>query len=330
MFVPSISGPGAVPLAGHSHTGPRFVLLTSGGIHARLLSIFLGRSKLNFKVVLAHPSVRRRRCGESAIHHWLVKATWRLRCNRLLRSFARRPSPVFARKHIHGGLLNSRRLIRTLQQLRPDYILLMNTGIVSEAVIRTARYGVLNAHPGLLPWIRGVNAVASSLLEKIAAGVTVHFVNEGIDTGPILTRYRLPVLAGDTLELLRERANMLALVAMIEAVAMLHAGEKLNAHAQSERYCLHRKLDASSLRKADEIVASGEAKRLSEQWKRDCPELRDGTFLLEKYQWVAQEEKRLPAENNRKSHLIRKIARGVFMSRPGATGVVVRRENVSG
>ena len=65
---------------------------------------------------------------------------------------------------------------------------------------------VVNVHPSLLPAFPGAHAVA----DQIAAGVresgcTVHLVDEGVDSGPILLQERVPVLEGDTEETLHER-----------------------------------------------------------------------------------------------------------------------------
>lgn len=65
---------------------------------------------------------------------------------------------------------------------------------------------IVNVHPSLLPSFPGAHAVE----EQIAAGVTesgatVHLVDEGMDSGPILAQERVPVLAGDTPATLHER-----------------------------------------------------------------------------------------------------------------------------
>jgi phosphoribosylglycinamide formyltransferase 1 len=65
---------------------------------------------------------------------------------------------------------------------------------------------VINVHPSLLPEFPGAHAVADQLAAGVAeAGVTVHVVDEGVDTGPILLQERVPVRDGDTVETLHER-----------------------------------------------------------------------------------------------------------------------------
>src|SRR6185312_11309959 len=65
---------------------------------------------------------------------------------------------------------------------------------------------VLNVHPSLLPAFPGAHAVAEQLAAGVReSGCTVHLVDEGVDSGPILLQERVPVLAGDTEVTLHER-----------------------------------------------------------------------------------------------------------------------------
>ena len=65
---------------------------------------------------------------------------------------------------------------------------------------------VINVHPSLLPDFPGAHAVAEQLAAGVReSGCTVHVVDEGVDSGPILRQERVPVLAGDTEETLHER-----------------------------------------------------------------------------------------------------------------------------
>ena len=65
---------------------------------------------------------------------------------------------------------------------------------------------VVNVHPSLLPAFPGAHAVEEQLAAGVAeAGATVHLVDEGVDSGPVLAQERVPVLAGDTPETLHER-----------------------------------------------------------------------------------------------------------------------------
>jgi phosphoribosylglycinamide formyltransferase-1 len=58
---------------------------------------------------------------------------------------------------------------------------------------------VVNVHPALLPAFPGAHPVEDALAAGVAeTGATVHLVDEGVDTGPVLAQERVPVLPGDT------------------------------------------------------------------------------------------------------------------------------------
>jgi phosphoribosylglycinamide formyltransferase-1 len=65
---------------------------------------------------------------------------------------------------------------------------------------------VVNVHPSLLPAFPGAHAVADQLAAGVReSGCTVHLVDEGVDSGPILLQEPVPVVEGDTEETLHER-----------------------------------------------------------------------------------------------------------------------------
>lgn len=77
--------------------------------------------------------------------------------------------------------------------LHADWILLGQTGILKPLVLATAKRGVLNGHPGWLPEYRGVHPAAWTLAEGRLdlLGSTLHVVDAGVDTGPIVQRRAL-------------------------------------------------------------------------------------------------------------------------------------------
>jgi phosphoribosylglycinamide formyltransferase 1 len=79
---------------------------------------------------------------------------------------------------------------------------------------------VLNVHPSLLPKFRGLRAVERALEAGVdETGVTVHFMVEEVDAGPIVAQERVPVMAGDTRETLLERLHPLEHRLLVGAVA---------------------------------------------------------------------------------------------------------------
>jgi phosphoribosylglycinamide formyltransferase 1 len=79
---------------------------------------------------------------------------------------------------------------------------------------------ILNVHPSLLPEFRGLRAVQRALEADVReTGVTVHFMVEEVDAGPIVAQERVPILPGDTEETLLERLHPVEHTLLVKAVA---------------------------------------------------------------------------------------------------------------
>jgi phosphoribosylglycinamide formyltransferase 1 len=71
--------------------------------------------------------------------------------------------------------------------------------LLTPAFLERFPDAVVNVHPSLLPAFPGAHAVEDQLAAGVTeSGATVHLVDEGVDTGPILAQERVPVHAGDT------------------------------------------------------------------------------------------------------------------------------------
>jgi methionyl-tRNA formyltransferase len=81
---------------------------------------------------------------------------------------------------------NDDQTFQLLEEYKPDYIVLGGARILKEHIIKTARFGILNSHPAILPKYRGLDCVAWSILDEDHVGATVHFIDVGVDSGPII------------------------------------------------------------------------------------------------------------------------------------------------
>jgi phosphoribosylglycinamide formyltransferase-1 len=80
--------------------------------------------------------------------------------------------------------------------------------LLTPGFLRRFPESVINVHPSLLPAFPGVRAVADALAAGVTeTGVTVHFVDEGIDSGPIIAQERVSILPGDSEATLLERLH---------------------------------------------------------------------------------------------------------------------------
>jgi phosphoribosylglycinamide formyltransferase-1 len=78
--------------------------------------------------------------------------------------------------------------------------------VLTPAFLAAFPGAVVNVHPSLLPDFPGMHAVEEQLAAGVAeSGVSVHIVDEGVDSGPVLAQERVPVLPGDTPATLHER-----------------------------------------------------------------------------------------------------------------------------
>jgi Formyl transferase len=123
------------------------------------------------------------------------------------------------------GEQNSPSAIACLQKWSPDLIVFTGGNILRSAVLSVPRLGVLNVHLGMLPQIRGMSSPEWSLLNGVPLGSTIHYMNGGIDTGPILHRYEYPDVAGcESLPDLRQRLIAFGVEKIAEVIARIDRG----------------------------------------------------------------------------------------------------------
>lgn len=80
--------------------------------------------------------------------------------------------------------------------------------ILSPEFVRLWAWRIMNIHPSLLPKFPGAHAIREAFEAKEKeTGVTVHFVDEGVDSGPIILQEKVAIFADDTLETLEQRVH---------------------------------------------------------------------------------------------------------------------------
>lgn len=107
----------------------------------------------------------------------------------------------------------------------PEVVVLGGTRLLRPAILAIPPRGTVNAHPELLPWLRGSSSVGWALYKDLPVGSTTHFVDSGIDTGPIIRQRQLPVYRHDTYESIHRRVLTLSSELMAETLALFAAGE---------------------------------------------------------------------------------------------------------
>ncbi len=125
------------------------------------------------------------------------------------------------------------RIMVKLEEYNLDLILLAGfMRVLSKNIINEYRNRIINIHPALLPSFPGVHAQKQALEYGVKiSGCTVHFVDEGVDTGPIIIQRAVPVYDDDTEESLADRILEQEHKAFPEAVR-LFCEDRLTVHGR--------------------------------------------------------------------------------------------------
>jgi phosphoribosylglycinamide formyltransferase-1 len=117
-------------------------------------------------------------------------------------------------------------LAATVTDYAPDLVLssgLMR--IVGEEFITRFAGRFINTHPALLPAFPGAHAVTDALAAGVVVtGTTLHIVDAGVDTGPILDQRAVPIDADDDADSLHEKIKLAERQMLLENLAVLAAG----------------------------------------------------------------------------------------------------------
>jgi phosphoribosylglycinamide formyltransferase 1 len=113
-----------------------------------------------------------------------------------------------------------------IESRRPDLVVLAGyMQLLSASFVQRFRNRVVNIHPALLPAFPGLDAIGQALAAGVATtGVTVHFVDEGIDTGPAIAQREVPVPAGAGREELEAAVHAVEHQLYPEAIRMIAEG----------------------------------------------------------------------------------------------------------
>lgn len=103
--------------------------------------------------------------------------------------------------------------LKVIRDNKLDLILLCTDEMIKKVTFSLPRIGTLNAHPGWIPQYRGLGAIHEMVEDGFIPAISVHYINEGVDTGPLVLRKNcsLSVVgqnADAEMELNKAQANM--------------------------------------------------------------------------------------------------------------------------
>jgi phosphoribosylglycinamide formyltransferase 1 len=97
--------------------------------------------------------------------------------------------------------------------------------ILGSEFVRAWKGNILNVHPSLLPKFPGAHSIKDAFdAREKETGVTIHFVDEGVDSGPIILQRKVPIQPNDTLETLEARIHAAEYELYPEAIKLFLEG----------------------------------------------------------------------------------------------------------
>ena len=145
------------------------------------------------------------------------------------------PSPVKVRAEklnlpvLQPAKARDEKFISELRALKPELIVVVAYGqILPQAILDLPPHGCLNVHTSLLPKYRGAAPIQWAIANGDAeTGVTIMKMDAGLDTGPILTMRRTPILPADDSQTLHDRLAQLGAELLVETIPGHAAGKIL-------------------------------------------------------------------------------------------------------
>lgn len=176
--------------------------------------------------------------------------------------------------------------VEAMRRLEPDVVLVFGTSLLVPPLIDAFAGNVINIHLGLSPYYRGAGTNFWPLVnrEPEYCGATIHFLDAGVDSGPILAHVR-PAIGPDDGPHDIGNKTIAAAAESLAAIATAHASIPLRGLPQRGGGRLYKRADfsADAVRRLDANFASGMVDEyLRDRERRDAalslvaPEVRDG------------------------------------------------------
>jgi len=138
---------------------------------------------------------------------------------------------------LQPGRIKDPRTIEEIRSFTPDMIVVVAYGqILPRDVLEIPRLACLNLHASLLPRWRGAAPVQAAIAAgDCETGITVMYMDEGLDTGDILLQRNVEILPNDTGGSLHDRLAQIAPETLLESLRLLTAGNALRVPQENTR-----------------------------------------------------------------------------------------------
>ena len=152
----------------------------------------------------------------------------------------------------YGPELREPAVVKKIAELSPDIgLLVLFDYILKEKFIRLFPKGIINLHPAYLPYNRGQYPNVWSIVENTPAGVTLHYIDAGIDTGEIIARCRVPVEPIDTGESLYRKLETASVELFKQSWSRIRVECLLPTTQEKDSGTYHRTEDTETIDRID-------------------------------------------------------------------------------
>lgn len=152
---------------------------------------------------------------------------------------------------IEGLAFREPESVELLRELEPDYLVSVHFPyIIPSQVLSIPTVGNLNLHPAYLPYNRGWHTPSWAILEDTVYGATLHWIDEGVDTGDIALQEKIEVLPEDTAHSLYQRVLHLEEELFRKAIPLLRT-KSLPRRRQEGTGTSHSKADLRKVQQLD-------------------------------------------------------------------------------
>ncbi|MDP3493147.1 MAG: formyl transferase [Hyphomonadaceae bacterium] len=136
-------------------------------------------------------------------------------------------APVPTRLRIEADSLNDANTLANIRALKPRVVFVASTGMLRKPLLEACACPVVNYHSGINPAYRGINGGYFALAngEPELFGVTLHLVDLGVDTGPILATNRITTAANDNMQTYMKLMAAKSQDLVVDTIARVLAGD---------------------------------------------------------------------------------------------------------
>jgi folate-dependent phosphoribosylglycinamide formyltransferase PurN len=146
---------------------------------------------------------------------------------------------------------------RILEDEGVDVLILSTDAIIGANVLRIPRVATLNVHPGWIPRYRGLGSNLFAMERGELPAVSVHAVDEGVDTGPLIVRERVHVEPGIGLAEIEERVDRRGLQLLADVIRQAEKGDLRYVDTFTEPSGMTRGMSAAERRHLDARLQDG-------------------------------------------------------------------------